>query len=143
MLDMEPNYVIPRASASDTLPVAPWVLRSWPPVLWQTVQWPKNRFVHLGTRVTFAGDQRVRTAGQTIWGGNMNDGSAGLAWDWVQTSRGIVAMADPLSVVTNLRLIGGEGEVLTSLEASVYLNALVHDLPWQGEVERALRGVLN
>lgn len=140
---MEANNVRPRAETSDGLHVAPWVLRSWPPVLWQTVQWPKSRFVHLGTRVTFAGDHRVRTSGQTIWGGNLDDGDAGLAWDWVQTSRGVVAMADPLSVVTNLRLIGEEGEVLTSLEASVYLNALVHDLPWQGEVERALRGALN
>jgi hypothetical protein len=125
------------------MPTAPWILRSWPPLLWQTDRWPAERFVHLGTHVTFTGDARVRTAGQTLWGGALDDGEAGLAWDWVQTSRGIVAMADPMSVVTNLRLVGDEGEVLTSLRASVYLNAIVHELPWQGEVERALRGALN
>lgn len=99
--------------------------------------------MHVGTRVTFTGDARVRLAGQTIWSGALDDGEAGLAWDWVQTSRGIVALADPMSVVTNLRLLGDEGEVLTSLQAAVYLNALVHDLPWQDEVERTLRGALN
>lgn len=85
----------------------------------------------------------VRTAGQTLWGGNLDDGDAGVAWDWVQITRGVVALADPMSVVTNLRLVGEEGEVLTSLQASLYLNALVHELPWQTEVERALRGAPN
>jgi hypothetical protein len=33
--------------------------------------------------------------------------------------------------------------VLTTLQASRYLNALVHELPWQGEIERALRGLPN
>lgn len=81
----------------------------------------------------------VRMAGQTLWGGSLDDGDAGVAWDWVQISRGVVALADPMSVVTNLRLIGDEGEVLTPLQSSLYLNALVHGLPWQTEVERALR----
>jgi hypothetical protein len=111
--------------------------------LWQTDRPSSERFAHRGTRVTFTGDARVRMAGQTLWAGELDDGEAGLAWDWVQTSRGVVAMADPMSVVTNLRLVGEEGEVLTSLRASIYLNALVHELPWQGEVERALRNAMN
>ena len=36
-----------------------------------------------------------------------------MAWDWIQIARGVVAMADPMAVVTNLRLVGSEGEVLT------------------------------
>ncbi len=131
------------ALAADRLHVAPWILRSWRPVLWQTDRLPTERFEHRSTRITFTGDARVRMAGQTLWAGALDDGEAGVAWDWVQTARGVVAMADPMSVVTNLRLVGDEGEVLTSLQASVYLNALVHDLPWQDEVERALRGSLN
>lgn len=123
--------------------IAPWVLRSWRPVLWQTDRPSPERFEHRGTRVTFTGDARVRMAGQTLWAGETDEGEAGLAWDWVQTSRGVVAMADPMAVITNLRLVGTEGEVLTSLRASIYLNALVHELPWQGEVERALRNAMN
>ena len=79
-----------------------------------------------------------RTAGQTIWGGQSEDGEAGVAWDWVQISGDVVAMADPMSVVTNLRLVGEEGEVLTALECARFLNEIVHALPWQGEVQRAL-----
>ena len=85
----------------------------------------------------------LRTAGQTVWGGSGDDGEAGVAWDWVQISRGVVAMADPMSVVSNLRLIGEHGEVLTALQSVRYLNELVRLLPWQSEVERALRAGLN
>ena len=80
-----------------------------------------------------------RSAGQTIWGGCSDDGEAGVAWDWVQISNDVVAMADPMSVVTNLRLIGHEGEVLTALESARFLNEIVHALPWQSEVQRALQ----
>jgi hypothetical protein len=95
-------------------------------------------FQHLSTRVTLPGDRSARTAGQTIWGGSSASGEAGVAWDWIQISGDIVAMADPMSVVTNLRLIGNEGEVLTALESARYLNEIVHALPWQSEVQRAL-----
>jgi len=75
-----------------------------------------------------------------MWAGSAANGEAGVAWDWIQISRGVVAMADPMSVVTNLRLVGDEGEVLTPLEAARFLNEIVHALPWQHEVARALHG---
>jgi hypothetical protein len=107
--------------------------------LWQASRESQLRFHHLSTRVTLPGDRMSRSAGQTIWGGCSDDGEAGVAWDWVQISSDVVAMADPMSVVTNLRLIGHEGEVLTALESARYLNEIVHALPWQSEVQRALQ----
>ena len=85
------------------------------------------------------GDRKSRTAGQTIWGGHSAAGEAGVAWDWVQVCGEVVAMADPMCVVTNLRLVGEEGEVLTALESARFLNEIVHALPWQTEVQRALQ----
>jgi len=81
--------------------------------------------------------------GQTVWAAKSVDGEAGMAWDWVQLSRGVVAIADPMSVVTNVRLIGDEGEVLTAHAAARYLNEMVRALPWQEEVQRALGQHLN
>jgi hypothetical protein len=107
--------------------------------LWQASHESQLRFHHLSTRVTLPGDRISRSAGQTIWGGYSDDGEAGVAWDWVQISSDVVAMADPMSVVTNLRLIGHEGEVLTALESARFLNEIVHALPWQSEVQRALQ----
>ncbi len=116
----------------------PWSIRAWPLVLWQAGSESQLRFHHLSTHVTLPGDRTSRTSGQTIWGGLSEDGEAGVAWDWVQISSDVVAMADPMSVVTNLRLVGHEGEVLTALESARFLNEIVHALPWQTEVQRAL-----
>ena len=118
---------------------APWSLRAWPPILWQAGQPAAWRFHHLLTRVEPPFDARLRAAaGQTVWASHADSGEAGVAWDWVLVSRGIVAMADPMAVVTNLRLLGSEGEVLTAWQSARFLNEIVHALPWQHEVERAL-----
>jgi hypothetical protein len=43
-----------------------------------------------------------------------------------------------MSVITNLRLLGDGGEVLTAQEAACFLNAFVRELPWQRQVWEAL-----
>ena len=76
--------------------------------------------------------------GQTLWGDSTAKQSAGVAWDWVEVQEGVVAMADPLGLVTNLKLLDEHGEVLNHIEVAVQLHQLVHALPWQNEVQRAL-----
>lgn len=117
----------------------PWTVRAWPPLLWQVDKLQPLLLRHLGTRVTNPGDQVSRVSGQTIWATNAAGGQAGMAWDWIQLSVGVVAMADPLSVVTNLRLVSPDGDALSALESMRHLNEVVHALPWQGEVERVLQ----
>jgi hypothetical protein len=56
----------------------------------------------------------------------------------VQLEQGIVAMADPLGLITNLQLLGAGGEKLSGMEVAMRLNEIVHTLPWQNEVQRAL-----
>lgn len=111
--------------------------------MWQATGPAHVRFRHLDTRVTLRGEPPTPAAGQTVWAGHAADGEVGMAWDWVQIARGIVAIADPMSVVTNVRLIGDEGEVLTAMQSARYLNELLHTLPWQEEVQRALKARLN
>jgi hypothetical protein len=96
------------------------------------------RFHHLGTCIVVPGDTSGPPAGQTVWATADDAGQAGMAWDWVQITQGVVAIADPMSLVTNVRLLGDEGEVLTAHEAARFLNELVRGLPWQQEVQRAL-----
>lgn len=120
-------------------PVTPWSLRSWPPLFWQADRPMGLQLRHLGTRITSEGDGQLGPAGQTLWAGSSADGAAGVAWDWVLLTQGIVAMADPMCVITNLRLVGQAGEVLTAPQAALFLGQIVHSLPWQCEVQRALR----
>lgn len=124
-------------------PATAWSLCAWPPLLWQAVDPEQMRFQHLGTRVAFDGEARSCPAGQTVWAASGTDGEAGMAWDWIQIARGVVAIADPMSVVTNVRFVGAGGEVLTAQEAALFLNALVRALPWQQEVQRALSARVN
>jgi len=77
--------------------------------------------------------------GQTLWGNPSSASVAGVAWDWVELQQGVFAMADPLGLVTNLRLVGPKGEQLSNMQVALYLNELVRTLPWQSEVERALQ----
>lgn len=116
-----------------------WIVCAWPPVLWQAASAPEFQLVHLGTRVLDAGrGPGDFCAGQTLWGEESPSRSAGVAWDWVEIGKGIVAMADPLGMVTNLRLVGHDGEALTPGQIALRLHQLVHALPWQTEVRRAL-----
>lgn len=86
-----------------------------------------------------SGDAEHPSMGQTLWtGASENGASAGVAWDWIRLPEGVVAMADPLSLVTNLQFVSTAGEVLAPLESVLQLNEIVHGLPWQDEVQRAL-----
>lgn len=123
-------------SAARSGPIPAWAVFAWPTVLWQAPHRRPPRFRHLGTRVTYAGAP-VRS-GQTLWGDGEGELAAGLAWDWIEVAQGVVAMADPMAVVTNVRLLGPGGEVLTANEAAPHLTGLVHALPWQTEVQLAL-----
>jgi len=114
-----------------------WIVCAWPPLLWQAECAPELHFVHLGTRV-FGPDDSDHPCGQTVWGSPSADPAAGVAWDWVEVQEGVVAMADPMALVTNIQLTDSKGAVLPTMQAALHLNGLVHMLPWQSEVRRAL-----
>jgi hypothetical protein len=116
-----------------------WIVCAWPPVLWQASAAPQLHLIHLGTRVLTFGDRAGPSSGQTLWGESSADRSAGVAWDWVLLQQGVVAIADPLGLITNLKLLDCHGEALTAYETAVHLNEIVHALPWQTEVQRALQ----
>jgi len=120
-----------------------WIVCAWPPILWQASRAPQLHLMHLGTKVLNFGDEGMPCTGQTLWGEETDDHSAGVAWDWVRLLPGVVAMSDPLGLVTNLKLLDDQGEALTNLEAAVRLHQLVHALPWQSEVQRALTEVAS
>ena len=115
-----------------------WIVCAWPPLLWQASRAPHLHLEHLGTRVLNYGDDSSPCTGQTLWGDEREAHSAGVAWDWVTLKPGVVAMSDPLGLVTNLHLLDDNGEALTEVEVAMRLHQLVHGLPWQDEVQRAL-----
>lgn len=119
-----------------------WIIYAWPTVLWQASSAPELRLIHLGTRVLNLGDGECPCSGQTLWGEPSPERAAGVAWDWVELQQGVVAMADPMSLVTNLCLLDASGKALSTSQLTLHLHQLVHALPWQSEVQRAM-GSLN
>ena len=115
-----------------------WIVCAWPPLLWQASRAPQLHLTHLGTHVLNFRDEQCLCSGQTLWGDASDERTAGVAWDWVELQQGVVAMSDPLGLVTNLKLLDEEGEALNRVAAAVRLHQLVHALPWQNEVQRAL-----
>jgi hypothetical protein len=120
-----------------------WSIRAWAPILWQAEGADALRFDHVGTQIFPVAGEDSPVCGQTVWRTDAPQGEAGVAWDWVMLSDEVVAMADPMCVVTNLRLLGDKGEVLTSWEAARHLSRIVYGLPWQHEVQRAVRQQLD
>jgi hypothetical protein len=111
--------------------------------LWQAKGAAHLQFDHVGTQIFPVLGKDDPVCGQTVWRTDAADGEAGVAWDWVMLSDDVVAMADPMCVVTNLRLLGERGEVLTSWEAARHLSKIVYGLPWQGVVQREVQRHLN
>lgn len=116
----------------------PWIVYSWPPLLWQASRSPHLHLNHVGTSIVTHGSASSPSAGQTLWTCAGASSSGGVAWDWVEMQDGVVAMADPMALVTNLKFVDDDGEAIDSFEATLRLHHLVHSLPWQAEVRRAL-----
>jgi len=115
-----------------------WIVCAWPPLLWQASRAPQLHLTHLGTSVLSFGNEAQPCSGQTLWGDASDSLSAGVAWDWIELQRGVVAMSDPLGLVTNLKLLDDRGEALSNAQTAVRLHQIVHALPWQNEVQRVL-----
>jgi hypothetical protein len=111
--------------------------------LWQAERAANLHFDHIDTQIFPTNGADAPVCGQTVWRSDAAQGEAGVAWDWVMLSDEVIAMADPMCVVTNLRLLGERGEVLTSWEAARHLSRIVYGLPWQREVQRAVQRQLN
>lgn len=116
-----------------------WIVYAWPRVLCQAQRAQRLQLTHQSTRVLVAGYGAQPSMGQTLWCGHSDEGEAGVAWDWVQLPIGMVAMVDPMALVSNLQFVNLEGQVLAPMESVRRLNEIVHGLPWQSEVQRVLQ----
>ncbi|MBL8286640.1 MAG: hypothetical protein JNL85_01530 [Rubrivivax sp.] len=69
--------------------------------------------------------------GQSLWAAAHRGEPLGLAWDWAEVCDSVVALSDPMKVLSNVRLLGDDGLPLGEAEHIVHLNSAVHELDWQ------------
>lgn len=113
-----------------------WMIKSWPIIDWFPPQpdegWPS--FLHMSTHVHQERCGSEPCVGSTVWVGAIKGAHAGLAWEWVELRPGVLMLADPNSIITNLRVMDVGRQPLNPLDATVSLNTVLHRLPWQERV---------
>ena len=109
----------------------PWIISSWPIIERSSELTPQiaTDLEHLGTIVSGDCDEYGRLLGHTLWG--IVDLKIGLAWDWTETLDGVFSLSDPMSVISNIGFVDGNGAHIPEAMAVVRLNGIAHALPWQ------------
>jgi hypothetical protein len=86
---------------------------------------------HLGTSVHVDEQAEGLRYGQVLWGREASDQMVGLAWDWREVMPEVIALADPMTVLSNLRLLDERGGRLSDAELLLQLNNTIYSLGWQ------------
>ena len=123
--------------------VPAWKVATWKPVVTTRHEFDENvaQFSHLGTAVHADAMENGLMYGQVVWGATMPDGMVGLAWDWMEVKEAVVAIADPMMIVSNLRLVDDAGESVSESERIVCMNNAIHALGWQSQLRHLRSGV--
>lgn len=89
----------------------------------------------VGPRVEVPGSRAGR------WAPN---GTASLKWGWVQLDSNVIVISDPLHIVSNMELVGSNGDPARDKNGSsllLELNRVIHELRWQQWIQRSLAAV--
>ncbi len=110
-----------------------WMIKSWATLEWylppQVETLPS--FKHMGTQLRDDGGLAGLRAGDTVWMAQDEQRPVGLAWEWVEVKPGVVMLADPNSIITNLQFVDDHQLPVYGLAKTVAVNRLVHALAWQ------------
>jgi len=118
-----------------------WKIVTWPTVPTPLDDWQQSvrRLRHLGMSVHVDDADKPLRYGQLLWGFETHDSMLGIAWDWREVMPDVVAIADPLSIVSNACFVDEEGVAVDDAVRMLCLNTAVYQLPWQTAVCAAKR----
>ena len=94
------------------------------------------RFMPLGL-VGHPATEHEHGHGQVVWGIVRDGTRMAIAWDWTEAAPGIVVLADPMVVLTNLQLVDNEGFPLSYEDRILALSAAINGWDWQSAVVAA------
>lgn len=125
-------------------------IQSWMIKSWATREWylppqaePLPPFKHMGTQIRDDGSNTGLRAGDTVWVCQDGQWQVGLAWEWVEVKPGVVMLADPNSIITNLQFVDDHQQFVYGLTKTVAVNRLVHALAWQRSVCALLQAAVE
>lgn len=114
----------------------------WHVLSWEQVELPASQFSKAVRHMKCLGVS-VRDAtpahrkGEVLWGTDVSGRGVGIAWEWGEATDGIVAMVDPLTILSNVKLVTDDGLAICPDELLLRLNGAVNSLRWQSAAVRA------
>lgn len=113
-----------------------WQVITWNPVETTEGEFARlaSRFRHLGTSVHVDDSPQGLKYGQVLWGLDQGSQRIGLAWDWAEVRERVVALADPMKVLSNLQLRRSDGSPMPEAQRLLHLNGVIHGWRWQDQV---------
>ena len=108
---------------------------------WPRVRCPTERVAALARRMRHQRSAahprpsggRLRQ-GETRWAARLDGQWAGLDWEWGEVRPGVVALADPMHLRSNIEWVDASGVPLDGSRGLLHLNELVYRLDWQWAV---------
>ena len=91
------------------------------------------------TEIRPLGDASHLCSGATVWSWEDGDTVFALGWEWVEFRAGVVLLANPMEILSNMKFDVEGDQTLPRNSNIETLNIIVHSLPWLNY----LRGVLN
>lgn len=116
-----------------------WTVASWKTVVASSRAFSRHamHLTHLGTCVQPRTGSGGRRCGQVLWGTRTPEGMVGLAWDWAEVRDSVITLSDPMTIMSNVKLVDADGESLSESERILHMNNVVHELNWQGSLREA------
>lgn len=75
--------------------------------------------------------EQGRRSGQTLWSTMVAGQRFGIGWGWGEVATGLIALADPMRLRSNIQLVGADGLCLHAGMRLLHLNNAVNSLNWQ------------
>lgn len=117
------------------------IIGQWRPLAARLTEWNRAvpAFRHLHTVHGSQDDADEYQRGHVIWGTMNGQSPMAICWEWAEVRLGVVAIFNPMNVLSNVRLLAEDGRPFTHGQTVLAFNTVVHGVNWQRGVCEELR----
>ena len=112
------------------------IIGQWRPIAARLTEWNRAvpHFEHLSTVHSPEVDDDGCRHGHVIWGSLLGACPMGMCWEWAEVRLGVVAIFNPMNVLSNVRLLSEDGRPFSQGQTVLVFNSVVHEVDWQSGV---------
>jgi hypothetical protein len=85
----------------------------------------------IGSTVRIDDSRGGLCSGEVVWTAESAPVPISIAWEWTEIRPDIVALFDPMNILSNVALVDDDGMTLGRSKRMLHLNNLVHRLAWR------------